>query len=525
MSDINQTENDTLARRMCSLSPKEAIEIGLDLCAALEQRFGNEGSHGALWPGNIRFSEGKAVLGAEQTLDPKKNADILEYIAPEAFWSGEVTPASDVYSVGLILYTALNEGEMPFFDGREHSAEIRAEALQSRMHGVNMPHPRKAGRQLGSVILKAVSYHKEDRYSSPKALREALLSLPEDAAIPAAVPVMPLTPSEMENSRSYKVDKAFEAPVSQKQKKKKHNRSNKTESIVRELSAQDAKAASSETKTEEVLRMLTAGAAQTGADEKKAKQKPGGAKQSGGSASGRKPGAQGGKKKNRTLLPLLGIAAIVVIVVIVLATRNSGGQSNATLPVTTESETPAIGTPRLTPTIPPEETDAPAPSVSPETATPVPETPVPETPEPTAETGPDYSAMSQAAGQQERIGLIRQWYAEAEAVRTPGSADGPVKRYYIGGELAKVEVDIPDPADAAGATGQKRYYYFKNGVPYFCYFEGYGQDKSQLRLYFWRGELIRWIETDHVTHDSTNAAYLHHYLEAQQYYRSAMATE
>ena len=133
--------------------------------------------------------------------------------------------------------------------------------------------------------------------------------------------------------------------------------------------------------------------------------------------------------------------------------------------------------------------------------------------------------MSQAAGQQERIGLIRQWYAEAEAVRTPGSADGPVKRYYVNGALEKVEVDIPDPADAAGATGQKRYYYFKNGVPYFCYFEGYGKDQSQLRLYFWRGELIRWIETDHVTHDSTNAAYLHHYLEAQQYYRSATAVE
>lgn len=43
--------------------------------------------------------------------------------------------------------------------------------------------------------------------------------------------------------------------------------------------------------------------------------------------------------------------------------------------------------------------------------------------------------------------------------------------------------------------------YYNYGKPYFIYLVGSNGDNRELRLYFWEGELIRWIEKDGVVHD------------------------
>ena len=210
MTNLTFDPDNTLAGALTSMSPREVISLGADLCAAVESSVGSA-CHGSIWPGNITSADGRIALGPAGSGNIREmSPDALEYIAPEQFWNGENTPAADVYSIGLILYTALNGGLMPFFEKADSGAEARAAALQSRMRGKTVSYPRTAGRELGDVVLKAVAFHKEDRYETPAALRQALLALPEGAAVPAAVPVMPLTKEEVTTAHSYKVDKEFE---------------------------------------------------------------------------------------------------------------------------------------------------------------------------------------------------------------------------------------------------------------------------------------------------------------------------
>lgn len=223
MSEINYTPADTLAGKLKSMSPAEAIRMGVALCSAVEEDAGANIFHGSIWPENVTYSGGKAALGPICEVNLKNmSPEALEYIAPEQFWNGEMSPAADVYSIGLILFTALNGGLMPFFPEKEsYTAEDRATALQKRMRNADLPYPKSACRELGDVILTAMSFKAEDRYNSVKGLRLALESLPESAAIPAAAPVIRLKPKEVEAARSYKVDKDFEKVSPDKPKKVK----------------------------------------------------------------------------------------------------------------------------------------------------------------------------------------------------------------------------------------------------------------------------------------------------------------
>ena len=213
--------DNTLAGGLYAMTPREAIRLAVGLCEAVERSVGADGSHGAVWPGNVTASDGQVAVGpaADGTI-AELSPDALEFVSPEQFWNGRVTPASDVYSIGLMLYTALNGGVMPFFDANaEHTPEARAYALQNRMKGAELSPPASAGRELADVVAKAIAFQADDRYAKPAALKLALESLPEGAAVPAVAPFMPMTDTELKNAHSYKVDKDFEKTAPEKPKK------------------------------------------------------------------------------------------------------------------------------------------------------------------------------------------------------------------------------------------------------------------------------------------------------------------
>ncbi len=211
MGDIVFDKERTLAGKMASFSPAEAIALGIALCEFAEKSADGE-FRGGIWPGNITFEDGCAAIGPYHEKGLKEmGPDAIEYIAPEQFWKGETTPACDTYSIGLVLYTALNGGLLPFFENKnEFTPQERAAALQKRMRGNDMVYPRYACRELGDVILCAIEFESEERFPCPEALRAALEALPEEATIPAVAPVIRLKPSELENRHSYRVDKLFE---------------------------------------------------------------------------------------------------------------------------------------------------------------------------------------------------------------------------------------------------------------------------------------------------------------------------
>ena len=221
MATLKFDPDNTLAGGLFGISPRETIALGVRLCAAVEQAVGADGSHGGVWPGNITWTDGQVAVGPVNDKSIAEMApEVLEFVSPEQFWDGTGSPASDVYSIGLVLYTALNRGVMPYFKKAEDNGpEERAQALQSRMKGEKLEYPAAAGRALGDVVLKAASFRAEDRYATPGQLRAALEALPEGSELAAAVPVVPLSEKERQRAPSYKVDKEFETPMPSKRKK------------------------------------------------------------------------------------------------------------------------------------------------------------------------------------------------------------------------------------------------------------------------------------------------------------------
>ncbi len=155
MQSLQFDPDNTLAGGLYGMTPKEAVSLALGLCEAVEQAVGADGFHGGVWPGNITAANGQVALGAPGTKGiTQMSPDEMEFISPEQFWSGKNSPTADVYAIGLMLYTALNGGTMPWFSRQgEHSPEERAEALQNRMKGKALPYPSGGGRALGDVTL------------------------------------------------------------------------------------------------------------------------------------------------------------------------------------------------------------------------------------------------------------------------------------------------------------------------------------------------------------------------------------
>jgi len=221
MTTLSFDPNNTLAGGLCSMTPRDVITLGIALCSAVERAVGADGCHGGVWPGNITCADGQVAVGPMSDAGISNiTPDALEFLAPEQFWSGERSPAGDVYSIGLVLYTALNGGALPFFpnDGKP-AAEARAIALQDRMKGKPLPYPASAGRELGNVILTATTFYSGSRYATPGQMKAALQALSEGADIPAAAPVLPLSQEQLKNAHSYKVDKHFETTAPEKNRK------------------------------------------------------------------------------------------------------------------------------------------------------------------------------------------------------------------------------------------------------------------------------------------------------------------
>ncbi|NLC73121.1 MAG: hypothetical protein GX684_05050 [Ruminococcaceae bacterium] len=178
MSDNNEfVSADVLGRRIEWLGREELLSLAADLCILASEC--EDGKHGGINPFTVSLTaDGKCAL-AESSFAPneEKPLDELLYLAPELFWNGECSSASDVYSIALLLYCGVTHGRLPFFpqsDGVLDDA-VRSEALRRRVHGADIVIPKAAGEKLGEVLKKALLFPACDRYSNTRELREAIL--------------------------------------------------------------------------------------------------------------------------------------------------------------------------------------------------------------------------------------------------------------------------------------------------------------------------------------------------------------
>lgn len=333
--------DNTLAGGLYAMTPKEAVALGAALCAAVEGAVGADGCHRGVWPGNITQADGQVALGpANDAGISEMGPDMLEFISPEQFWSGKSSPASDVYSIGLVLYTALNRGVKPYFEHTEGDpdAEQRAKALEQRMRGQPLPYPATASRELGDVVLKAVAYQASERFATPGKLKAALESLPEGGLVPAVAPVVPMSEEELKNAHSYRVDKDFE-PVEAEKPKKDKKLKPETGEVDENMPAEEFRSRDGE--------------------------------------------------RSKLLLWII-LALLAVAVVLTLIFRSCGNQEP--LPIVNEKETPtAQVTDTPVKTAPPEETDPPVETDPPAETDPPEEAPPAETGTPVIDDGRNWS--------------------------------------------------------------------------------------------------------------------------------------
>lgn len=165
----------------------EAINLGLDLCAALTVCRQAGSLYVALKPGNIFVSDKKqyrigdlgfiSLDALSYTALPKKYQS--RYTPPELFDPMEpLNLTADTYALGMILYQLYNDGQLP------HKDKAPAQEL---------PSPANADYELAEIIMKAIHPDPKERWNSPADLGKALASYMQRNAV-NDTPITPHTP-------------------------------------------------------------------------------------------------------------------------------------------------------------------------------------------------------------------------------------------------------------------------------------------------------------------------------------------
>lgn len=148
--------------RRNSMTHLGAVNLGLDLCAAMAVCRHSGYLYADLKPGNVCIVDDNAYricdLGFIK-LDALKYASLPEkyhsqYTAPEISDAFSALNATiDIYAAGLILYQAYNDGILPF-KGEVPPAEV-------------FPAPAYADYEMAEIILKACAPDPKDRWQDP----------------------------------------------------------------------------------------------------------------------------------------------------------------------------------------------------------------------------------------------------------------------------------------------------------------------------------------------------------------------
>ena len=190
----------TLSRKIQDNGPlpwKEALKIALEICEGLRIIHENGIIHRDLKSGNIMVCEqsgstrivlldfGLARDFQAETVVPGSQRPVTrrtvphaivgtpEYMAPEQFEGDELSPATDIYALGIILYELVT-GLHPYAADTPVAAAIRR-ARQPRPPSFLQP---KIPKQCDRIVQKCLEYDPQNRYQSAKEVAKALRAGP-----------------------------------------------------------------------------------------------------------------------------------------------------------------------------------------------------------------------------------------------------------------------------------------------------------------------------------------------------------
>ena len=165
------------------ISEKTVIQLGIDICNALEAC---ESQHIVYWnirPNHIYISEnGGFKLGgfrmAKSELVSTKaiQTGFRTFLSPEVYYSKPYNASVSTYSLGLILYWILNERRGPFLPLPPSAPTFNQvnEAENRRINGEALPEPAHGGEELKRIVMKACAFEQKDRYANPADMKRDL---------------------------------------------------------------------------------------------------------------------------------------------------------------------------------------------------------------------------------------------------------------------------------------------------------------------------------------------------------------
>ena len=166
------------------LSVRDVIKLGIDICQALELCQKYNIIHRDIKPENIFVSKfGDYKLGdfgiarqLEKTSSGMSKKGTYTYMAPEVYKGMSYNSTVDIYSLGIVLYSFLNNNRTPFLPPFPQTIRYtdKEKANILRMSGKELPKPQNAKGRLAEIVLKACSYNPSERYESAHEMRKAL---------------------------------------------------------------------------------------------------------------------------------------------------------------------------------------------------------------------------------------------------------------------------------------------------------------------------------------------------------------
>ncbi len=197
------------------LPPARALSVAMQVLEALDEAHRQGILHRDIKPSNVMTELDAEGIDHVKVLDfgiaklfgvderdaltaSSETPGTARYMAPEQIRGGLLSPATDVYAVGCLLYEMLT-GEAPF------SGETRFEVQMGHISAAVPPLPEGVGPPgIWAVLVRALAKAPEERYGDAAAMRRALRELRElngepvdDRSSPGETPMprAPLAPS------------------------------------------------------------------------------------------------------------------------------------------------------------------------------------------------------------------------------------------------------------------------------------------------------------------------------------------
>src|SRR5687768_4023133 len=193
MELIEGNDLSTILRERGSLSTSDAVRVAIGVAAALEVAHRKGIVHRDVKPGNIMITDAgdvkvadfgiaRAVAESSMTVTGTTLGSV-HYFSPEQARGDEVTGASDVYALGIVLYEMLT-GKRPFEGDSAAAVALR------RLNEDPAP-PSASGftiaPALEQILMRALAREPADRFPDAGAFAEALRVWRRNPDAPAAI--------------------------------------------------------------------------------------------------------------------------------------------------------------------------------------------------------------------------------------------------------------------------------------------------------------------------------------------------